>query len=152
MILGLSVLFFSIPGGQQLMQFKNFKHLSKTLVALLIEAFKNIVSHRFCFAVFFCVEGRWTYPLILILRIDNHVGCALGAFCVCEHSEIYTVPAHSECGSSCYQCRCCYFLRRCSSKCSRGECFSLSFFPIINLLIGILYSKMLSPLWCSFCG
>lgn len=48
------------------------------------------------------------------------LGCEMGTFCLCKHSEIYPVPADGQCCSS-YNKRCsCNFLWKCSFKCSAG--------------------------------
>ena len=48
------------------------------------------------------------------------LGCEMGTFCLCKHSEIYPVPADSQCCSS-YNKHCsCSFLWKCSFKYSAG--------------------------------
>lgn len=103
-----------------------------------------------CFQEWF---GGWIFFVFLFsppgfgifLRIHCvfYVGCQVGAFCVCEHSEIHPVSAHCKCCCSCDQCRCSCVFWWCSSEYRAGFSSPLyqSFFTFWNDLFHITFLK-----------
>lgn len=84
---------------------------------------------------------------VLVFSLSSHrvfyVGCQVGPFCVCKHSEIHPVSAHCKCCCSCDQCRCSCVFWWCSFKYRAGFSSSLfqSFFTFWNHLFHITFLK-----------
>ena len=58
-------------------------------------------SHRYYYFLSSCIlllnlrKGSYFQQLRLTQLCILNVGCSLGSFCLCQYSEVYTVPAYS---------------------------------------------------------